>query len=257
MASARPPSNNVYNSATAAVSNCESIISGHAIHFAKDVPITGTVYGTLLNDKDTYNMLEPQMTELPYKKPPTGPILYIKPRNTYNRNKGIIPLPSGVKQVTIGASLGIVIGRTAVSVNEENAMEYIEGYTIVNDVSLKHDSFYRPPIRFNARDGFCPIGPDIKKANLISNPESLKITVSINNEVVQVNSTSELIRPIPTLIKDVTEFMTLYPGDVLMVGVPGNPPVAKDGDKVSIEINQIGCLDNEILSEDLIEQGGK
>ena len=216
-----------------------------------------TAYGTLLNVKDAYQELEPHMKNKPYQKPPEAPILYIKPRNTYNQHKGIIWLPKETERLRTGPSLGIVIGKTAKSIVEDDAMDYIQGYTIVNDISIEHDSLYRPPIRFNARDGFCPIGPDVKKASLVTDPHNLRIDVYINEQLSHTSYTSELIRSIPALLTDVTEFMTLYPGDILMVGVSHNPPVIHDGDLVRVTIEQIGSLENQVMSETQAEQEGK
>ena len=237
-------------------SNCAQLLSGTSQNSMKDIPINGTVYGTLLNYKSSYSELEPHMKNQPYQKPPEAPILYIKPRNTYNHHQGTIKLPNGINQVQIGPALGIVIGKTAVTVSEDHAMQYIQGYTILNDVSLQHDSLYRPPIRFNARDGFCPIGPVVRKANLVQDPHNLEIKVYVNEQLIQTANTNELIRPIPVLLKDVTEFMTLYPGDVLMIGTPNNMPLVHEGDKVRIEIDQIGSLENHFLSFNRTEQEG-
>ena len=237
-------------------SNCAQILSGASHNSLKDVPVNGTVYGTLLNFKASYSELEPLMTNQPYQRPPEAPILYIKPRNTYNRHKGTIWLPDGIHRIQIGPALGIVIGKTAAKVTEAHAMHYIAGYTILNDVSLEHDSLYRPPIRFNALDGFCPIGPEVKEASLVQDPHNLKIDVFVNDQLMQTSHTNELVRPIPTLLADVTEFMTLYPGDVLMAGTPNNPPLVCDGDRIRITIDKIGSLENQVQSLHGKEQEG-
>ena len=112
--------------------------------------------------------------------------------------------------------------------DEENALTYVAGYTIVNDVSVPHDSVYRPAVQHKARDGFCPIGPWIIDRHEVDNPDDLTIRVFINDKLQQENSTSNLIRSVSRLLADVTEFMTLSPGDVLLVGVPEEAPQAED-----------------------------
>ncbi|MFD9626736.1 fumarylacetoacetate hydrolase family protein [Peribacillus muralis] len=214
-----------------------------------DVPVTGTVYGTLLNYKGSLEALKNQFHHPPYNEPPKGPVLYIKPKNTFSAFAKPIPLPTGVHELEIGASLGIVIGKTATRVEKAQAMDYIEGFTIVNDISIPHESVYRPAIRYKARDGFCPIGPWIVPKDSISNPDCLAIRVYINGELRQENTTSNLIRPISRLIEDVTDFMTLNAGDVLLVGVPENAPLAKANDQIRIEIDEIGYLENPIVTE--------
>ena len=114
---------------------------------------------------------------------------------------------------------------------------------------LPHDSLYRPAIHFQARDGFCPIGPWIIDRHGVENPDNVSIRVFINDKLQQENSTSNLVRSVSRLLAEVTEFMTLNPGDVLLVGVPEDAPQAKVGDKIRIEIDGIGSLENVIVDE--------
>ncbi|MGV3489312.1 MAG: fumarylacetoacetate hydrolase family protein [Tuberibacillus sp.] len=214
-----------------------------------DVPISGTVYGTLLNFKGALAALEEAVYEAPYKKPPEAPILYIKPVNTHIGHGMAIPLPFDVQELHMGGALGVVIGRTATRVNREDALDYIAGYTIVNDVSVPHQSFYRPAIREKARDGFCPIGPWMIDRGAVENPNALGIRVFVNGELCQENTTANQIRSVEQLLADVTDFMTLNPGDVLMTGVPEDAPLARAGDRVRIEIDGVGALENSIVPE--------
>ena len=225
----------------------DSVLSANDIQF--DTPITGTVFGTLLNYKGALDRLGDTVNEKPYNSPPIAPVLYIKPANTFNRYGAAIPMPAGISRLEMGAALGLVIGKQAVAVDEENALTYVAGYTIVNDVSVPHDSVYRPAVQHKARDGFCPIGPWIIDRQEVDNPDDLTIRVFINDKLQQENSTSNLIRSVTRLLADVTEFMTLSPGDVLLVGVPEDAPQAEIGDKIRVEIAGIGSLDNVIVDE--------
>ncbi|MCM3399880.1 fumarylacetoacetate hydrolase family protein [Oceanobacillus profundus] len=221
-----------------------------------DVPVSGTVYGTLLNYKGEYAKLESSMNNDPYKAPPKAPILYIKPINTHIGYDAAIPLPEGFDEVSIGAALGVVIGKPAKKIKKENALDYVAGYTIVNDVSIPHESFYRPAYKEKARDGFCPIGPWVLDRDAIGNPNELGIRVLINGELKQENTTSNLIRSVERLLEEVTDFMTLYEGDILLVGVPENAPLAKENDSVKIEIDGIGTLTNKVVKEKVVVGGG-
>ncbi|MFJ8063716.1 fumarylacetoacetate hydrolase family protein [Psychrobacillus sp. NPDC096426] len=232
-----------------------SVLSSNEVQF--DNPIIGTVYGTLLNYKGALEKLGDAVNNKPYSSPPIAPILYIKPANTFNHYGAAIPMPPGIEKLEMGAALGIVIGRLAVAVDEKNALTYVAGYTIVNDVSVPNESVYRPGIQYRARDGFCPMGPWIIDCHEVKNPDDLTISVFINDILQQENSTSNLIRSVSRLLADVTEFMTLSPGDVLLVGVPEDAPQAKVGDKVRIEIAGIGCLENMIVDESEINGRGK
>jgi 5-oxopent-3-ene-1,2,5-tricarboxylate decarboxylase / 2-hydroxyhepta-2,4-diene-1,7-dioate isomerase len=208
----------------------------------------GTVYGTLLNHADALAALGAAVHEPPYKAPPKAPVLYIKPRNTWVGPGDAVVVPAGVDELEIGATLGLVIGRAASRVRVADALSFVAGYVIVDDVSVPHASYYRPSLRFKARDTFCPIGPFVPRAALAS-PDALAITVAIDGEIVHRASTAGLIRPAAQLLAEVSEFMTLAPGDVLSVGVAAGAPRARAGQRVSISIEGLGTLDNPLVAE--------
>ncbi|MEX2461551.1 MAG: fumarylacetoacetate hydrolase family protein [Paenibacillaceae bacterium] len=221
-----------------------------------DVPVTGMIYGTLLNYKGALAALGNAVNEAPYNAAPNAPILYIKPVNTHIGYGMPIPLPTDIQEVAIGAALGVVIGRTATRVSESAALDYVVGYTIVNDVRVPHDSVYRPAVSQLSRDGFCPVGPWIIKPEFINNPDEMGIRVFINGTLSQDNTTANLTRSVSRLIAEITDFMTLSAGDMLLVGIPENAPLAKAGDRVRIEIDGIGCLENPIVPEHKLVGGG-
>ena len=218
----------------------------------QSAPRRGTVYGTLLNHYDALAAMGGAVHEPPYKAPPQAPILYIKPRNTWLAGGEAIIVPQGVEAVEIGATLGLVIGRSASRVTEADALSYIAGYVIVNDVSVPHASFYRPSLRFKARDTFCPIGAFVPR-HAIGTPDALAISVAIDGRTVHQCSTAGLIRPVARLLADVSEFMTLLPGDVLSVGVAAGAPRARAGQVVCISINGLGRLENPLVAEPVDE----
>jgi 5-oxopent-3-ene-1,2,5-tricarboxylate decarboxylase/2-hydroxyhepta-2,4-diene-1,7-dioate isomerase len=212
----------------------------------------GTVFGTLLNHRQALAALGDQVYQPTYKAPPRAPILYIKPRNTWRQHGEPVVVPADANALEIGASLGIVIGRTASNLKFDDAMSCVAGYTIVNDISIAHESFYRPSIRYKCRDGFCPIGPAMLQPEAIQNPDDLKVVVSIDGSVVHETTTSDRIRSVRQLLVDVTEFMTLHPGDVLSIGVAAGAPMAKAGQLVKIEIEGLGLLENKLVAEELL-----
>jgi 5-oxopent-3-ene-1,2,5-tricarboxylate decarboxylase/2-hydroxyhepta-2,4-diene-1,7-dioate isomerase len=213
------------------------------------VPIA-TVYGTLLNHRAALAALGDSVHQAPYKAPPKAPVLYIKPRNTHLRHRGDIVVPHGVAELEMGASLGIVIGRTACRVSEDQALDFVAGYTVCNDVSVPHDSYYRPSLRFKCRDGFMPIGPALVAAGRVPRPDALDIGVTIDGTVALRSSTAGMLRPVAALIAAVTDFMTLLPGDVLMLGAPAGAPRAHAGQRVRITIDGVGMLENTLVGEE-------
>jgi 5-oxopent-3-ene-1,2,5-tricarboxylate decarboxylase/2-hydroxyhepta-2,4-diene-1,7-dioate isomerase len=215
-------------------------------------PPRGTVYGALLNYRGALTALGNAVHQPPYKAPPKAPVLYIKPANTWIGDGAPIPVPADVEALQMGAALGVVIGRTACRVPAEAALDYVAGYTIVNDVSVPHESFYRPSIRLKCRDGFCPIGTRIVDRAGVPDPDALAVRVFVDGALLQENTTANLIRSTARLIADISEFMTLGVGDILLTGVPENAPLARAGQRVAIEIEGVGRLENPLVAEDSV-----
>ena len=203
----------------------------------------GTVYGTLLNYRREYDAWQSQMNLPPYRDAPKAPVLYVKPANTWTSSGDTISVPARVTQVEIGASVAAVIGDAGA----------VAGYVLVNDLSIPHDSYYRPPVKYNALDGFLGFSDAMRNAAAAGNPAEFKLTVKVNREVVQTVQFSELVRPASQLLQDVGEFMTLRPGDWLLLGLDvaknGYRPRAQVGDDVEITGTGFVTLKNSLVAE--------
>lgn len=206
--------------------------------------LSGAVYGILLNHRASLAALGEAANGPPYNGAPKAPVLYIKPRNTLAAPGEPVVLPPDTHELEAGASLGIVVGRDACRLTEASALEHVAGFLIVNDVGIAHASFHRPSIRFKARDGFCPLGPAVTARSRIADPNALGIRTYLDGKLVQVANTADLIRPVARLLVDVTEFMTLRPGDVICAGVCAPAPRVRAGQMVCIEIDGLGRLEN-------------
>ena len=218
---------------------------------------TRTVVGALLEFQGAWQALEPVMAQPPHHRPPVHPVLYIKPANTWARHGDSVLLPPDVAEVEIGATLGISFARAASRVNAAQALSHVAGYCVVNDVTVPHQSLLRPPMRQKCRDGFCPIGPWVS-ADELRDPGALEIRSYINGELRQRSHTAQLRqrshtaqlrRNVAQLIADVSEFMTLAPGDLLLIGVAEQPARARVGDTMAVEIDGIGRLENPLQAE--------
>ncbi|WP_416559715.1 fumarylacetoacetate hydrolase family protein [Limnohabitans sp. yimb22184] len=187
----------------------------------------GTVYGTLLNFRREWDLWSARMTQDPHKAAPTAPVLYVKTANTFCSTGQDLLLQDGVTEVDIGATLGLVMGEQA----------QVEGAVLLNDWSVPHTSYYRPPVKFRCRDGFLGL-PQQMTPGQVQDWAALQIAVRRNGDLVHSVDLRDLVRDLPALLADVGEFMTLQPGDVLMVGtdclVDGTRPRAKAGDRVEI-----------------------
>ena len=188
---------------------------------------SGTVYGTLLNFRREWDLWSERMTQDPHKAPPKAPVLYVKTANTFCPAGQDLLLQDGVSEVDIGATLGLVIGPQA----------QVAGAVLLNDWSVPHASYYRPPVKFRCRDGFLGLPAQVT-AGQVQDWTALQLEVRRNDELVQTVHFGDLMRNMPALLADVGEFMTLQPGDVLMVGTDcladGSRPRAQAGDRVEI-----------------------
>ena len=200
---------------------------------------TGTVYGTLLNFRAEVEALAPQMTQPPYKAPPKAPVLYVKTANTWSPHGSAITAPASVPEVEIGASIGMVIG----------AESDIEGFVLMNDLSIPHASFFRPPVKFKCIDGFLGIGPALRDAQEVADPANFRVEVRINGMLKQSIDFSQLVRPAQQLLADVGEFMTLAHGDVLLLGCDAGRPLARAGDRIEVSSPGFETLINTLVQE--------
>ncbi len=230
-------------------------LAGCEFHFdVAPFRLSGTVYGTLLNHRSALAAVAQEMVRPPYNAPPRAPVLYVKPRNTLARCGDPVEVPSAASgsdagELEVGACLGIVIGRTACNVPEAAGLDYVAGYLIVGDVSVPHPNYYRPSIRYKARDGFCPLGPRVAVRAEVADPDALTIRTYIDGILMQTMSTADSIRSVSRLISDVSEFMTLAPGDVLAAGAAAPAPRVRAGQVVSIEAGALGTLVNPFVAQ--------
>lgn len=213
--------------------------------------LSGVVYGTLLNDPAALAALGDAASAAPYKAPPTAPVMYLKPRNTQCSSGTSVEVPSDAGEFEIGAALGIVIGRAACRVRASDAAAHIAGWTLMADLSVPHASFYRPSVRFKARDGSCLVGPRVVPAAALADPDALSMQITVDGKLVHVARTGGMRRPVAQLLQDVTEFMTLQPGDILMLGVAAGAPRCAAGQNFAIECPAIGKLEGRLVAEAL------
>ena len=199
----------------------------------------GTVYGVLLNFDNEVEALKPQMNQPPYKAAPKAPVLYVKTANTWSAHGAAIAVPTRVSGVEVGATIAMVIG--------DNGQ--VAGYVLMNDLSVPHASFFRPPVKFKCLDGFLGIGDKLLPAEQAGEPSAFVLEVRINGELKQSVDFSGLVRPAAQLLADVGDFMTLRAGDVLMLGCDLGRPLAKVGDRIDITAPGFAPLSNTLVEE--------
>lgn len=213
---------------------------------ARDRDAPRAVYGVVLNFKNELAALGEAVRAKPYNQPPRTPVLYVKPANTWIRDGDSIVLPAGESLLQPGATLGIVFGRAAIRAREQNALDCVAGFCVVNDVRLPHDSYYRPALKQLCRDSFCAIGIPIDRRQ-VGNLDALTLRTYVNGSLQLEANTRDLVRSVPRLIAEISDFMTLGVGDILMVGVPHGRPAARAGDRVRVEVEGIGHIENPVI----------
>lgn len=210
---------------------------------------SGTLFGVALNYQGLLDQHLAAFQQAPYQKPPTQPVLFIKTPNTRNQHDAVVLHPQG-ERLQPGPALGVVIGQRASRVSVDNAMAHVAGYVVVNEFSLPEDSYYRPAVKAKCRDGFCALGPQLVAREQIANPHQLSLKLFVNSELRQQNTTANFVRDIPRLIAEISEFMTLHEGDVLITGTPEGRVDVQPGDTVEVEISGLGRLVNHIQAEE-------
>lgn len=213
-----------------------------------NIPYPATVYGAVLNDRPSLERLGDALNSPPYQKPPVAPVLYIKTRNTFARPGAAVPVPADPGVVRMDATVGAVIGSTATKVRAEDAMRHVIGYVIANDLTLPHESYYRPAVRQRCRDQFLPMS-DLVSVEGGFALDRAEAVVHVNGNEVHRRSFATLVRALPKLIEDVSAFMTLSEGDVLLVGPPDAAPLGRPGDLVRIEVPGLGILEHRLVAE--------
>ena len=185
---------------------------------------------------------------------PEDPALVIKPRTTLNSTNSDIVCPDFVTQLDYEVELAMIIGKDCKNVNVNDAFDMVFGYMIFNDVSARDIQFKDKQFtRGKSFDSFAPCGPWITTKDEIKEVQNLKLTTKINGEIRQNSSTSNMFIQIPEIISKISKVMTLEKGDIISTGTPAgvmlNKPNAvflKDGDKVEMEIEGLGILNNTI-----------
>lgn len=186
---------------------------------------------------------------------PKHPLVFTKYNSSITGPFDPIIIPSVLtKKVDYEVELAVIIGKKAKNISKENALDYVFGYTIINDVSARDIQFEDGQwVRGKSLDTFCPIGPFIVTADEIRDPQNLQLRCSINGNELQHASTKDMIFGVAELISILSNSFTFEPGDIISTGTPSGvgfirkPPVyLQNGDVMVTEIQQLGKLINKV-----------
>jgi acylpyruvate hydrolase len=189
---------------------------------------------------------------------PEYPVLFHKVAGSLIGHNQPVVVPRSSSKIDFEGELTIIIGRRGKYIAEHEALSYIAGYTIGNDVSARDLQFRTSQWTTGKMlDTFGPIGPALVTCDEVPDPNALQIKTTLNGQVMQHGNTAEMIFRVPFIVSYISEIVTLEPGDVILTGTPagiGNtrtPPVfMKPGDTVSVEIERLGVLTNPLVAEE-------
>lgn len=200
------------------------------------------IYGIILNDKAELVRLAPSFAEKPYLAPPVAPVIFMKPATALTG--GTVGVKPG-EQVVAAATLALLIARDTTRVDADHAMDCVGATALAIDISYPQVNYYRPAIAQRNADGFLVLGewgwPTVPDA----------ITTTIDDQPGHRWSLDRLARPIPQLIADISAYLTLQAGDVLMVGLPGDAPAIRAGVAVCAQAPGLGAATARI--EELVQ----
>src|SRR2546423_2190944 len=189
-------------------------------------------------------------------EPPKAPLIFAKLSNALSAHNAPIVLPTISETIDWEAELAAVIGRRAKRVSEAEALDYVFGYTLMNDVTARDlQRTDKQWTRGKGLDTFAPLGPFITTRDEIDDVQNLRIEGLLNGNVTQSSNTSKMIFPIAHLISYISQGITLEPGDVIASGTPEgvgffrNPPVLlKPGDICEVRVDKLGALRNPVVA---------
>jgi 2-keto-4-pentenoate hydratase/2-oxohepta-3-ene-1,7-dioic acid hydratase in catechol pathway len=194
---------------------------------------------------------------------PEKPVIFMKPTTAIAHPGEPVLIPKACRdapQVDFECELVVVIGRTCRDATEADALSYVLGYTAANDISARiwqRQGGGGQWIRGKSFDTFCPLGPTLVTAgegeDSIADPQAVRLSTTVNGQVMQSSTTADMIFPVRTLIAFISRDTTLLPGTIILTGTPQgvgmgrNPPAyLKDGDQLVVELDKIGRLENAV-----------
>jgi 2-keto-4-pentenoate hydratase/2-oxohepta-3-ene-1,7-dioic acid hydratase in catechol pathway len=218
------------------------------VRLAAPVPTPSKIIGIGLNYRDHAAETGQEL--------PARPTVFAKFPNALSGPYDPIVLPAESNSVDYEGELGVVIGRQARFVSEDEALSYVGGYLCVNDVSARDVQNWTSQWSLGKSfDTFAPAGPFLVTAAEVPDPQNLDIETRLNGVTVQHSNTSNMVFTVAALVSQLSAVMTLEPGDIIATGTPGgvggaqNPPLfLKDGDIVEVEIERLGCLRNPVVA---------
>ena len=188
---------------------------------------------------------------------PAEPVIFFKSTTSVVGPNDDVVIPRNAEKVDWEVELAVVIGKKALYIDKQQAMEFVAGYVLHNDYSERSFQLERGGqwVKGKSADTFAPLGPFMATVDEIPNPQNLAMWLTVNGEYQQKSTTAQMIFDVPTLVSYVSQFMTLLPGDIISTGTPAGvglgmrpPRYLKPGDVVELGIECLGQSRQKIIS---------
>ena len=233
--------------AARAFSEGVGVIATDQVRLLAPLPRPGKIFGIGLNYRD-----HAQETGNPI---PEVPIVFSKAATAVIGPGAAIEIPPASALIDYEGELAVVIGRPAKRVSRRDALQYVAGYTVMNDVTARDYQARSGHCVAKSFDTFAPMGPVLVTADEIGDPSTLDLRTIVSGQEMQHSRTSNLIFDVPALIEYISAGVTLEPGDIITTGTPAGVGYRREprrflkpGDTVRIEISNIGALENPVIS---------
>ncbi|WP_440008789.1 fumarylacetoacetate hydrolase family protein [Halomicrococcus sp. SG-WS-1] len=176
---------------------------------------------------------------------PERPLLFLKPPNAVSAHGDTVTLPSGKDRIDHEAELAVVVGEQCRNLTPEDAMDAVAGFTCADDLSNRDDQDREQNwVRGKAFDNSCPLGPVLATPDEV--PADAAVRLRVNGDLRQESSRDEFIFSVPELLAEITTYLTLEPGDVVLTGTPAGVGPLSDGDRVEVEVEGVGTLAHDV-----------
>jgi len=175
---------------------------------------------------------------------PDRPLLFLKPPNALASHGDTVTVPAGKDRIDWEAELAVVIGEQCKGVDADDAMDVVAGFTCMNDISNRDQNREQNWVRGKAFDNAAPLGPVLATPEEV--PMDASVELRVNGETKQSSDRGHLMFDVPTLIEEITTYLTLEAGDVIATGTPEGVGALADGDTVEVEVDGVGTLEHDV-----------